>query len=328
MKAPALAFRAVRHAYGRLTALNGLDLTVPEGEIYGFLGLNGAGKTTAIRLAAGLIRLQSGRIEILGETVGRGARRRIPPAARLAAGILFEDFGAYSYLSGRKHVELRARERGMAPRRARAEAAARLAEVGLQRWADARVREYSLGMRRRLGLACALLGAPRLVILDEPANGLDPQGMSDLRGLIRERNQSAGTTFLLSSHILSEVEQLCRWVGIVHGGRLLLEGAVAELERREGRRLRASPARRAEEVLRSGPWGDGLESSRLDGDAGPGLFTVKVAEADVPRLVRELVTAGVDVHEVAASGGGLEALFHRAVAAAGAGEGGARAAAS
>jgi ABC-2 type transport system ATP-binding protein len=314
MTSSALSLKNVSHSYGRVEALSALDLAVPEGDIYGFLGLNGAGKTTAIRLVAGLIRLRRGEIELLGRPLGRGGFRRRPAEVFRSVGVLFEDFGAYPYLSGREHLELRARERGLARRPAREEAEARLAQVGLRGWADTRVRKYSLGMRRRLGLAGALLASPRLVILDEPTNGLDPQGISDLRELVLELNRRDGTTFVLSSHILGEVEQLCRRVGIIHRGRLRLQGAVADLQRQGRRRLRASPAARVEEVLGGLPWCRQVERARAGGAGGAGLFTVDVEEADVPRLVRALVAADVNVLEVASAGDSLEAVFHRAVA--------------
>jgi ABC-2 type transport system ATP-binding protein len=308
----ALRLSSVSHRFGDVQALAAVDLSVEEGDIYGFLGLNAAGKTTAIRVIIGLIRARSGEVQVLG----RSARGR-PPEVFGRVGVLFEDFAAYSYLSGQEHLRLRARGLGLPSELAKSRAGEWLERVGLARWGGTRVRKYSLGMRRRLGLACALIGAPRLVLLDEPTNGLDPQGIADLRELILNLNRKEGVTFFLSSHILGEVELLCRKVGIIHQGRMLLEGSVGELTgRRAGCRLRVSPPGKAAAILKAAPWclGAEREESRDGGDVE--TLQVRIEARDVPRMVGELVAAGLGVHEVHGAAESLEAVFQRTVAAA------------
>jgi ABC-2 type transport system ATP-binding protein len=222
--------------------------------------------------------------------------------------VLFEDFAAPSYLSGAEHLRLHARFLGL-PRVERRRAAGEwLERVGLSARADTKVRAYSMGMRRRLGLACALIAKPRLVVLDEPTNGLDPQGIRDFRELILELNQSRGTTFFLSSHILGEVEQLCGRVGIIHRGSVLLEGSVDDLTgRSRGHvRLRASPEDRALAVLHAAAWCAGATRDR-------DVIDVEVRQDQVPRMIRELVAAGIDVHEASLTSDRLEDVFHRVV---------------
>ena len=319
MHGEALILRGVSHRFGRFQALSGVDLDVRPGDIYGFLGLNGAGKTTAIRIVLGLLRLRAGEVHVLGSSI-----RGRPPGPFRDVGVLFEDFAAHSYLKGEEHLRLHGMLLGLRRAEARRAAAVWLDRVGLGGKGGVRVRGYSLGMRRRLGIACALVGKPRLVILDEPTNGLDPQGIADLRELVLELNRSDAVTFFLSSHILGEVEQLCSRVGIIHAGRMLAQGSVRELtgRTRSRRRVRAAPEAAALDVLRAAPWCRGVE--REDGaeprpaaggparQAGQALL-VDVDPPDVPRMVRALVEGGVEVHEVSEAAESLEAVFHRTV---------------
>ncbi len=306
MSVPSLALERVSHRFGALEALSGVDLHVGEHVIYGFLGLNGAGKTTAIRLILGLIRLRAGDIRIFGSEV-----RRRPPELYRKVGVLFEDFAAHGYLTALEHLFFHARFLGLDAGPARTAAERWLDRVGLSARSSTKVRNYSMGMKRRLGLACALAGSPGLVILDEPTNGLDPQGISDLRELILELNRDEGVTFFLSSHILGEVEQLCGSVGILHRGRMLLEGRVEDLTGRSAsrRRLRAAPAEAARRLLEAASWCAGVEAE----DRAVEALHVRVKEDDVPRMIRELVTAGIDIREVSSAAESLESVFHRAV---------------
>jgi len=305
MTVPALRLRGVSQNFGSFQALSSVDLEVGAGDIYGFLGLNGAGKTTAIRLILGLLRHRTGTIEIFGSEL-----RRAPPEIYRNVGVLFEDFTAPGYLTGREHLRLHAKLLGMPRREARAAAERWLDRVSLLARADAKVRAYSLGMRRRLGLACALVGAPRLVILDEPTNGLDPKGIADFRSLILELHRESGVTFFLSSHILGEVEHLCHRIGILHQGRMRVEGAVADLTGRTQNRVRvrALPLSTARRVIEASPCCGRIEN------AGPDALSVTVPSDDVPALVRALVGANVAVHEVAACSESLESVFHQATA--------------
>lgn len=305
----ALSLRGVHHRFGAAQALAAVDLDVDEGEIYGFLGLNGAGKTTTIRLIVGLLRLQSGSIRLFGSEVASA-----PAEVSRNVGVLFEDFAAHSYLTGREQLRLQARLLGLPRPEGRKAAELWLEKVGIAAKATTRIKHYSLGMKRRLGLACALVGSPRIVILDEPTNGLDPQGIADLRGQILELNAQAGVTFFLSSHILGEVEQLCRRVGILHAGRIHLEGAVKDLTNRsdamQRQRLRVRPVATARQILASASWCHGVTGEPGD----EGALRVELKPSDVPRLVRELVQAEVEVYEVASCVESLEAVFQKVVA--------------
>ena len=228
--------RALTKRYGSIVAVNAVDLTVAEGDRYGFLGPNGSGKTTLVRMLLGLVYPTSGEITVLGEKIPSHAARVLPQV-----GSLIEGPAAYPYLSGRRNLALidaaGARDSRKA-RRARIEDV--LEQVGLAGLDSRPVKTYSLGMRQRLGIAGALLRKPRLLILDEPTNGLDPQGIHEMRDLLIALNQ-AGTTVFLSSHLLSEIEQLCTRVGVVDRGRLVLEDNLAALRAPTGRVVVESP---------------------------------------------------------------------------------------
>src|SRR6202789_4007333 len=216
--------RGLTKRYGRLLVVDQVDLDVREGDRYGFLGPNGSGKTTVIRMLLGLVYASSGEIRVLGERMPARAARVLPQV-----GVLVEGPSAYPHLSGRANLNLidAAGPGGRRTRRARIGAA--LDQVGLGGIDSRPVGKYSLAMRPRLGLAAALLRAPRLLILDEPANGLDPRGIRELRDLLAGLS-AAGTTIFLSSHQLSEVEQLCSRVGVVDRGRLVLQDELARLQ--------------------------------------------------------------------------------------------------
>ena len=210
--------RGLVKRYGSVLAVDAVDLNVRDGDRYGFLGPNGSGKTTLVRMLLGLVYATSGEIEVLGQRVPRKVAEVLPQI-----GAMVEGPAAYPHLSGRRNLSLLDASGpggGCRTRRARIEEA--LTQVGLSGIDRRPVKAYSLGMRQRLGLAAALLRKPRLLILDEPTNGLDPKGIREIRDLLIELNQ-AGTTVFLSSHLLSEVEQLCTRVGIVDRGRLVLE---------------------------------------------------------------------------------------------------------
>jgi len=225
--------------FGRITAVDGVALDVRDGDIYGFLGANGSGKTTTVRMLLGLVLASSGRIELFGQRMP-AARSRV--LSRVGA--LVEGPAAYGHLSGRANLLLADASGNRAVRGSRADRAARvqqaLDEVGLGGVDRRPVKAYSLGMRQRLGLATALLREPDLLILDEPTNGLDPQGIGEIRQLLLKLH-AAGTTIFLSSHLLAEVEQLCTRVGVLDRGRLVLQEQLAELRQPTGRVLLRSP---------------------------------------------------------------------------------------
>lgn len=199
-----------------------LHLAVPKGCVYGFLGPNGAGKTTTMKLLLGLIHPTEGEIKILGETV--------TPKNRLAlnrhTGSLIESPAFYGHLTGQENMEIIAKYKGV-PKGLIPQI---LQIVGIYSRKDQKVKQYSLGMKQRLGLAMALLGRPEILILDEPTNGLDPAGISEIRELIKQMPDRFQTTVFVSSHLLSEVEQIADVVGIIHKGEMIYQGSLCELE--------------------------------------------------------------------------------------------------
>ena len=273
--------------YGRLLVVDRVDLEVREGDRYGFLGPNGSGKTTVIRMLLGLVYATSGSISLLGRPVPKRVAEVLPHV-----GAMVEGPSSYGHLSGRANLALidaagrsggGGRPGGRRTRRRRIEDT--LDRVGLGGIDNRPVKRYSLGMRQRLGLAAALLRTPRLLILDEPTNGLDPQGIREIRDLLAELN-AAGTTVFLSSHQLSEVEQLCTRVGIVNAGRLVRQDDLDALRAPTGRSVVRTPdADRALELL------DGRVEHR---DAERLL----VAGADTAALNAQLVAGGVRVTEI------------------------------
>ena len=279
--------------YGQVLAVDHVDLEVREGDRYGFLGPNGSGKTTVVRMLLGLVYPSSGAIEVLGAPVPQRASAVLP-----RIGALIESPSAYGHLSGRANLMLvdasGPRVRG-GRRNRRVRIADALDRVGLGGLDDRAVRKYSLGMRQRLGLAAALLQSPRLLVLDEPTNGLDPKGIREIRDLLTELN-AAGTTIFLSSHQLSEVEQLCTRVGVVDRGRLVLQDDLAVLSGPTGRvRVRTPDAGRVAAVL------DGRVVHRDDD-------RLVIADADVALVNAQLVAAGLRVSEIGPERRSLEDL--------------------
>jgi ABC-2 type transport system ATP-binding protein len=269
-------------------AVDRLDLTVRRGEVYGFLGPNGAGKTTTMRMLVGLTRPSEGTAAVMGASPGR----------RLAqVGSLVESPAFYPYLTGRDNLRVLARYAGV--RRARVDQV--LAEVDLTPRGGHKYSTYSLGMKQRLGVAAALLKDPELLILDEPTNGLDPQGIVEMRELVRGIG-TGNRTVVLSSHQLGEVEQICDRVGVIHRGRMVAEGTVGELRGQAGITVVARPADRARELLarRLGPENVELASGRLRLTVDP----TRAAEVN-----RTLVEAGIDVSELGSSERSLEEIF-------------------
>ncbi|MFE7116462.1 ABC transporter ATP-binding protein [Streptomyces sp. NPDC057654] len=220
-----IATRGLSKRYrGGQPAVDGLDLTVPRGSVFGFLGPNGSGKTTTIRMLVGLIEPTSGVARVLGEPMPRAGRRVLP-----RVGALIEGPALYAFLSGRDNLtRYDAADPAADPRTRSARVSAALDRVGLAAAAGKKARAYSLGMKQRLGLAAALLQPRELLVLDEPTNGLDPQGMREIRTLVREL-AAEGTTVFLSSHLLDEIEQVCTHTAVMAQGRLLTQGTVGEL---------------------------------------------------------------------------------------------------
>ncbi|VXC40781.1 ABC transporter ATP-binding protein [Nocardioides sp. AX2bis] len=269
--------------FGRVAAVSDLDLDVREGDVYGFLGPNGSGKTTTVRMLLGLVLPTSGTAEVLGRPMPASAAEVLPQV-----GAMVEGPAAYGQLSGRRNLSLYdAAGRGSRSGRAgRVDDA--LARVGLSGVDRRPVHAYSLGMRQRLGLAQALLTSPRLLVLDEPTNGLDPQGIRDIRALLLDLN-AAGTTVLVSSHLLAEIEQTCGRVGVISRGRLVVQDDLDALRGPTGRQLLrtvgATHGERAAGVL-------GRAVEERDGER------LIVRGEDPAAMVAALVGAGVPVVEV------------------------------
>jgi ABC-2 type transport system ATP-binding protein len=284
--------------YGELVAVDNVDLSVEPGDVFGYLGPNGAGKTTSLRMMLGLIRPSAGSVRLFGRDPQLSVR-----ALEGVAGFV-EAPSFYPYLNGRTNLDLLAALDGDG-------AAERIPEaleiVGLSTRAKDRVGTYSHGMRQRLGIAAALLREPRLLLLDEPATGLDPGGMRDMRDLIR--NLSArGMTVLLSSHLLTEVEELCNRVAIVRQGGVAYQGSLAELRRQAGGGylLRSTDDERARRVAEAQP---GITEVRAGIDGGL-TFGAESVEA-VSALSLALVEAGALIRELSPRHATLEDLFFR-----------------
>ena len=221
---PAVETRGLSKRFGSRLAVDGLDMVVPRGAVYGFLGPNGSGKTTTIRMLLGLVEPTSGTRSLLGHAIPGEASRALPQVGALVEGPAF-----HPYLSGRSNLaRLDAADLWSDPRTARTRIDAALDRVGLLATAGKRYRAYSLGMRQRLAIAASLLTPRELLVLDEPTNGLDPQGTREVRHLVASRAED-GATVLISSPLLSEVEQICSHLGIMSDGRLVAQGTVHEL---------------------------------------------------------------------------------------------------
>jgi ABC-2 type transport system ATP-binding protein len=242
----AIETEALTRCFGARRAVDAVSMTVPDRAVYGFLGRNGAGKTTTLKMLLGLIRPTSGSARIAGVDV---ARDRIGAARKVGA--LLEAQGFYANLTGRQNLDLTRTLLGLSP----AEIDRVLEVVEMSAHGKRRVSDYSLGMRQRLGLARAMLGAPSVLVLDEPTNGLDPDGIADMRRFLKDLPARTGATVLLSSHLLGEIEQIATHVGIVHEGRLVLEGELARIKADLAPEiaLRVDDAARASAVLRGSP---------------------------------------------------------------------------
>jgi ABC-2 type transport system ATP-binding protein len=293
--APVLALEDLSKTYGRrgggVKAVRGVSLAVGAGEVYGFLGPNGAGKSTTIRMLIGLIAPSAGRVSLFGRDLAA------EPSLLRRVGSLVDGGAFYPFLSGRRNLEVLAKTQGGGAERIDA----LLDQVGLARDARRKVKAYSTGMRQRLGVAAALLGDPEIVILDEPVNGLDAAGIQEMRQLIRSLASDRGKTVFLSSHLLSEVQQVCDRVAIINKGEMVRESTVAGLLDQESTRLRveAVPVDAAEAALRP-HW-------PVERD-GPALV-VAAARAEAPAVARRLVEAGVELFSLAPVQANLEEVF-------------------
>jgi len=298
MSAVVLSAEGLTKSFGRREAVSAVSFEVREGEVFGFLGPNGAGKTTTIRMLVGLARPDRGTIRIRDLDLARDFRR-----AMQHVGCIVESPDLYRYLTGRENLLHFAR---MLPDGALGRIGELARLVALEERLDDKVATYSLGMRQRLGIAQALLGNPDLLILDEPANGLDPAGIREIRLLVRRLAEERNISVFVSSHLLSEVEQMCDRVAIIHRGRTLAAGPVADLLDRPGSdryRFLVSPREKAAEVLASH-----ASAPPAADDGGPGL-DVRISRDRVPEAVAALTGAGVAVFAVERQASSLEEIF-------------------
>ncbi|MFF3452136.1 ABC transporter ATP-binding protein [Streptomyces sp. NPDC002667] len=294
-----IATRGLSKRYrGGQLAVDGLDLTVPAGSVFGFLGPNGSGKTTTIRMLMGLIEPTSGTASVLGRPMPRSARTVLPHV-----GALIEGPALYGFLSGRDNLlRYDSADPTADPRTRRARVESALDRVGLAAAAGKKAKAYSLGMKQRLGLAAALLQPRRLLVLDEPTNGLDPQGMREIRSLVREL-ASDGTTVFLSSHLLDEIEQVCTHAAVMTRGRLVVQGPVADLAAgARGRLVVTTPdTGEAARVLK--------EQGVLDLVVTETGVSAEPPDRELAELNAALVTAGVRVRGFGVERASLEDAF-------------------
>ncbi|WP_406400290.1 ABC transporter ATP-binding protein [Streptomyces sp. NBC_00879] len=286
-----------RYRGGQL-AVDGLDLSVPDGSVFGFLGPNGSGKTTTIRMLMGLIEPTAGSATVLGKPMPRAVRTVLPQV-----GALIEGPALYGFLNGRDNLlRYDSADPSADPRTRRSRVAAALDRVGLTPAAGKKAKAYSLGMKQRLGLAAALLQPRKLLVLDEPTNGLDPQGMREIRSLVREL-AADGTTVFLSSHLLDEIEQVCTHAAVMAQGRLLAQGPVADLAAGALGRLVVTtpdPADAARILKEQGVTDVAVSDERVTGEP---------PAKDLAELNAALVQAGVRVRGFGVERASLEDAF-------------------
>jgi ABC-2 type transport system ATP-binding protein len=294
VKEAALEARALRKEFGPKVAVEDLTLSVPRGEVFGFLGPNGAGKTTSIKMLLGLVRPTSGGGTLLGEAIGK-------TRARARVGYLPEHFAFHEWLRGRELLRFHGRLLGLGGPSLEQSLEALLRRVQLAAAGDQCLREYSKGMRQRIGLAQALLGEPDLVFLDEPTSGLDPLGRLLVRDVIHEL-KARGATVFLNSHLLSEVEVTCDRVAFVKAGRVVREMTLGDAERALEVELRLDRASAA--VL------EGLSSFGSDVREEDGRIRLRVdGEERLPEMSRWLAAQGVGLYHLAARRRSLEDVF-------------------
>ena len=287
--------QSLTRRFGQLTAVDKVDLRVPKASVYGFLGPNGAGKTTTIRMLLGLIRPHAGLVNIFGKSI---REERLAILGRLGA--MVEQPALYPHLTGRENLEIVRRLRGL-PKTSIAEA---LGIVKLEDTANRQAKHYSTGMKQRLGLAIALLGQPELLILDEPTNGLDPAGIHEMRDLIVRLPEEFGITVFLSSHLLSEVEQVATQIGIILKGQLIFQGNPEALQAQlnESVVVSVDQPEKAKTVLSQAGW-------TVQRNGSQKLYIQANGQSDAAMINTQLLQAGVSVYQVSLEKPSLEDIF-------------------
>ncbi len=295
-----LRLSGLRRSFGSRVAVDNLSLDVRAGDLYGFLGPNGSGKTTAIRCILGLIARDSGDIEVCGQ--------RDPVLQRQEVGAMVETPRFYDWMSARANLQVACAYAG---RGSSDDIDLALRRVGLSERAGEAVRGFSLGMRQRLGIARALVAKPRLLILDEPTNGLDPRGMKEIRELLVDLVRTDGLTVFVSSHLLAEVEQMCNRIAIIDGGKLISEGSVDALTRRSQEEkgsavqveIAVGPAAAARARLAQ------MAGVQLIGEGEHGRLRLALTGITIAQLNRELVKADLEVEALIPLHGSLEDVY-------------------
>ena len=306
-----VAARGLVKRYGEIVAVDSVDLTVERGDVFGYLGPNGAGKTTSLRMMLGLIRPTGGSVELFGRDPLVDGAKALDGVAGFVEGPRF-----YPYLSGKRNLEVWASYTG-GEARTRVDWA--LGRVGLSDRAGSPVKQYSQGMRQRLGVARSLLADPELLILDEPSNGLDPAGIAEFRDMIRSFVEQEGRTVFISSHLLDEVQKMADDIAIVQAGKLVLHGSVQELVAggRQTLRIRVDAPDRAEATVRA----LGIVTAVTHGEHGNLEVSLgRLDDESSIAITRALVEAGVGVVEVVRQSESLEDRFLEITAGSTAGE--------
>lgn len=289
-----LEVNSLHKTLGKRKIINGINLGVEEGQVFGFIGPNGAGKTTTIRMLVGLIRPDSGSVKIMGHDIKTEREKALNQV-----GVIVENPEIYTYLTGRQNLQQLARIYKNVTEKDINEV---IEVVGLKDRIDDKVKKYSLGMKQRLGIAESLLNKPKMLILDEPTNGLDPSGIIELRTLIRKLSKEKGMSVFISSHMLSEVEHMCDIVAFTNGGVIQSVEKVND-ESKKGKFdnmiLKAQNKEKALEVLENIDIVDSFECEEED-------INVKVPNGNSPKLISELVGKGVFIEEIYKKHIGLE----------------------
>lgn len=286
---PVISVNQLSKQFKDLHAVNDLSFTVNEGDVYGFLGQNGAGKSTTIRMLLTLIRPTSGDIHIFDQDLSKHRSEILQQV-----GAVIEKPDLYKYLSAFDNLALFAKLSGVSTKRS--VLMEKLQMVGLEQRADSKVKTYSQGMKQRLGIAVALVHDPKLILLDEPTNGLDPQGIADMRNLILRLSRELGKTVLVSSHLLSEIELIANRMLIIHKGKKMVEGAVAELldPARSLVRIQSTDDAATRNKLMQSSWAGMVQNDSAE-------LKLKMNKAEVPKLIEDLVQINVQLLSVDAA---------------------------
>lgn len=288
--ATAVLLNNVTKKFGNYTAVDALNLQIEEGEIYGFLGPNGSGKSTTLRMIMGLLKPDNGHILLFDNDIVTHRAQ-----AMRNVGCIIEKPDFYSYLTAKENIQLLARARLLSM--SNYDIDALFHKVGLQNHLHQKVKGFSHGMKQRLGIAQAIMHNPKLIILDEPNTGLDPQGIIDLRQLIVQLNQEMGMTVLFSSHILSEVQELCDSMIVIHKGKTIVQGKVSTLISNEKLhvRIECDQLQKAKETIENSQWNNAL---RFNEYVHQNQLTLELAKSEIPALILALQAQNIQIYAI------------------------------